>query len=123
MILTHYSTIEAYRTKDASEIRELIHPDVHGNQGQSLAEAQIPPGGSTLLHKHRHSEEIYHFLSANGVMIVGKERFKVAAGDTVCIPADVPHKVTNNSEDTMKILCCCSPPYRHEDTTLLEDES
>lgn len=121
MILTHYSKIEAYRTKDASEIRELMHPDVHGNRVQSLAEARILPGRSTLLHKHLHSEEIYHFLSANGVMTVGMERIDVAAGDTVCIPPDVPHKVTNNSECTMKILCCCSPPYRHEDTSLLEE--
>ena len=35
----HYRDIEPYVTKDGSEIRELMHPAVHGNEKQSLAEA------------------------------------------------------------------------------------
>jgi len=31
-----------YVTKDGSEIRELMHPAVHGNRAQSLAEATVP---------------------------------------------------------------------------------
>lgn len=112
--------MEAYRTKDASEIRELMHPDIHGNRQQSLAQACILPGQSTLLHKHLQTEELYHFLSGKGVMTVGLERSEVAQGDTVCIPPNTPHKAANVGTKNMKILCCCCPPYQHEDTIILE---
>jgi hypothetical protein len=35
-------------TKDGSGIRELMHPDRHGNRNQSLAEALVPPGTQPL---------------------------------------------------------------------------
>ena len=34
---TSYAAIRSYITTDGSEIRELMHPDHHGNQRQSLA--------------------------------------------------------------------------------------
>jgi len=54
---TEYDKIESFITKDKSVIRELMHPDSHGNTNQSLAEAIIPAGEETLLHKHNKSEE------------------------------------------------------------------
>jgi len=36
-IKTEYKTVKPYITKDGSIIRELIHPNVHGNQNLSLA--------------------------------------------------------------------------------------
>ena len=47
-------------TKDGSDIRELMHPDVHGNIRQSFAEAIVKIGSETILHRHLQSEEIYH---------------------------------------------------------------
>ena len=49
---TEYGKIDPYITKDGSIIRELMHPAIHGNSGQSLAEATVPAGGQTMLHKH-----------------------------------------------------------------------
>ena len=41
-------------TKDGSEIRELMHPAVHGNRKQSLAEATVAAGTARrALHRHR----------------------------------------------------------------------
>lgn len=48
MIMQPYATVPAYRTKDGSEIRELMHPAVYGNRVQSLAEATVPVGARTL---------------------------------------------------------------------------
>ncbi|MCP4126746.1 MAG: hypothetical protein GY753_06750, partial [Gammaproteobacteria bacterium] len=55
-IKSSYPQITEYTTKDGSAIRELIHPEQHGNCNQSLAEAQIPPGVTTYLHLHHQSE-------------------------------------------------------------------
>ena len=109
-----------FRTKDGSEIRELMHPRAHGNRLQSLAEAEVPPRGRTTAHLHRATEEVYHFLRGRGVMRRGDERFDVAPGDTVAIPPGTPHALENPHDEPLVLLCACSPPYSHEDTVLLE---
>ena len=111
--------VKAYVTKDGSEIRELMHPAVQGNRNQSLAEATVHPGQSTALHRHKLSEEIYHFTRGSGRMRLGAEVFPVRAGDTVAIPPGTAHSVENTGAEVMTILCACSPAYAHEDTELL----
>lgn len=113
-----YETL-AFTTKDGSTIRELMHPAVHGNRNQSLAEATVPPGCSTRLHRHLSSEEIYHFTEGEGIMTLGGQQFAVRAGDSVCIPPGQPHGLENTGGGSLRLLCCCSPPYSHEDTELL----
>lgn len=114
-----YNDIAAYITKDGSEIRELLHPNVHGNKAQSLAEAIVPPGAKTLLHRHHRTEEIYHFTAGEGLMTLNEDTFAVRAGDTVAIAPGNAHCVENTGKDPMKILCACAPAYSHEDTELL----
>ncbi len=120
-VRTVYDEIEPFRTKDGSLIRELLHPAVHGTGGTggvSLAEATVLPGAETLLHRHRRTDEIYHFTEGTGMMVLGEESFAVKQGDTVFIPSAMPHKIRNTGTVVLKILCCCSPPYSHEDTEL-----
>jgi len=119
MTRTTYSGAAPYVTKDGSEIRELMHPAVHGNRAQSLAEATVPPGAETLLHRHRVTEELYHVTAGVGVMTLGGRTFQVREGDTVCIPPGTPHRIRNAGSGPLKILCACSPPYSHEDTELV----
>jgi len=119
-ILTRYEAIPAYLTKDGSTIRELMHPQQHGNHMQSLAEAVVAPGSRTLLHRHMQSEELYHITAGHGLMLLGNEWFEINTGDTIAIPAGSPHALENNGLSDLVILCCCSPPYSHDDTELLE---
>ncbi len=117
-----HSTLEEnrpYTTKDGSEIRELMHPEVHGNSNQSLAEATIHPGCETRLHKHHQSEELYHVVKGHGQMTLDGQVFFVEPGDTICIAPGREHKVKNTGNQDLVILCCCSPPYSHGDTKLL----
>lgn len=119
MIKSRYQDIPAYITKDGSEIRELMHPAVQGNLSQSLAEAIIPAGKQTLLHRHHKSEELYHIVAGHGVMQLGEDKFEIRVGDTIAIPPGTAHAVENYGVEPLKILCCCSPPYSHDDTELL----
>jgi len=93
---------------------------VHGNSQQSLAEAIIPVGAQTLMHRHHVSEEIYHVSEGAGVMTLGKEQFEIKKGDTVCILPERLHRVKNTGTVPLRILCCCSPAYSHEDTELVQ---
>jgi len=116
---TKYERIQSYTTKDNSIIKELMHPNIHGNHNQSLAEATVPVSSTTLLHMHMKTEELYHITEGKGIVVLGDERFAVTAGDTVCIMPGTPHQITNTGFLPLRILCCCSPAYSHDDTDLL----
>jgi mannose-6-phosphate isomerase-like protein (cupin superfamily) len=95
MIKSEYKNIHPYTTKDGARIRELMHPEVHGNKRQSLAEATVPAGSKTMLHKHLKTEEIYYIMTGKGLMTLGDEQFDVIVGDTICIPPGKPHRIEN----------------------------
>lgn len=118
-IISHYQDLTAYTTRDGSEIRELMHPQQQGNRQQSLAEAIVQPGQHTLLHLHRRSEELYFITQGQGRLQLGDEQLPVESGDCICIPANTPHRIENIGTGPLKILCCCSPAYSHDDTQLL----
>lgn len=119
MIKTRYADIPPYVTKDGSLIRELMHPLVQGNQMQSLAEARVPVNATTALHRHNQSEELYYITHGEGEMTLGTEKFGVQVGDTICIPPGTAHCIRNTGTEALRILCCSSPPYAHDDTELL----
>ena len=116
---SRYAEVAAYITRDGSEIRELMHPSLHGNSRQSLAEATVQPGTGTHLHRHALTEELYHVSAGSGLMTLGEQQFPVAVGDTVLIPPGTPHRIEATGTEALRILCCCSPAYSHEDTELL----
>ena len=116
---TRPAEAQPYVTKDGSLIRELMHPDRHGCRSQSLAEATIAPAATTAFYRHRTTEELYHIVAGAGLMTLGAERFEVHVGDTVCIAPGVVHSIVNIGEQPLRILCCCAPAYRHDDTELV----
>lgn len=115
---TIYRDAAPFFTKDGSEIRELMHPARHCSRNQSLAEAIVAPGQTTV--RHRSSEELYHITVGRGQMTLGDRNFEVGPGDTVCIPPGTLHCITNIGPTPLHILCACSPAYSHDDTELLE---
>lgn len=107
-----------YRTLDGSLIRERMHPDVHGNRAQSLAEATVRPGSTTRIHRHGQTEEIYYILAGEGMLLVNNEKQAIHAGDAILIPPGAWHSVTNTGRVSLVFLCCCTPAYHHDDTEL-----
>ena len=95
-----------------------MHPAVHGNRAQSLAEATVKPGHATHRHRHLQTEEIYHFLRGCGQLQLDDAVREVQTGDTVLIPPGCWHSVVNHGEHDLVFLCCCSPAYAHADTQL-----
>jgi mannose-6-phosphate isomerase-like protein (cupin superfamily) len=83
-------------------------------QNQSLAEARVPAGGTTQRHFHKLSEEFYFILEGRGSMDFDVESRAVGPGDAVLIPPGACHTIT--ALEPLRFLCCCSPPYAHEDT-------
>lgn len=121
MDLTARSTVAAYITKDGSEIRELLNSANSPLLNQSLAEATVKPGASTLRHYHAVTEEIYHILDGHGLMHLDGENAKVGPGDSVAIPPGAHHCIMNTGTEPLVFLCCCAPAYSHDDTFLCEE--
>ncbi len=103
-----------FTTKDGSTIRSILDLTNAPVENQSLAEATIPPGGATERHYHKRSEEFYFLLEGEGTMELDGEERAVGPGDAILIPAGAWHQITAVSP--LRFLCCCAPPYAHEDT-------
>lgn len=114
---------EPFITKDGSEIRELLAHRNSGIRNQSLAEARIPVGGSTMAHYHPLTEEIYFITHGSGRMRIGQEEREVVVGDAIAIPPGLEHKLWNTGEVVLRLLCCCAPGYEHDDTVITGTES
>jgi mannose-6-phosphate isomerase-like protein (cupin superfamily) len=111
MHVRSYSAAEPFVTADGSLIRELLR-----GAGQSLAEATLAPGQATQRHYHAASEELYYVLSGTGEMDVDGERARVESGDGVLISPGAWHQIRNDGVADLRFLCCCAPPYAHDDT-------
>lgn len=105
---------EPFTTKDGSTIRSLLDLSNAPVKKQSLAEATLPKGGATERHYHKVSEELYYLLEGRGVMEIDGETREVGPGDAILIPAGTWHEI--KATKAMRFLCCCAPPYTHEDT-------
>jgi mannose-6-phosphate isomerase-like protein (cupin superfamily) len=113
--------VEAFTTKDGSEIRELL---AHRNsviRKQSLAEARLKPGAHTAPHYHPNTEEIYYILRGHGEMKIGEEIRSVGPQDAIAIPPGAVHTILNSGSEPLIFLCCCAPGYENEDTVLVDE--
>lgn len=114
MIVQNLSSQKPFITKDGSQIRSILDRTNAPVQNQSLAEACLPAGSSTQRHYHKLSEELYFLLEGSGRMEIDGTTRQVGPGDAILIPPGAWHEMV--AESRMRFLCCCAPPYSHDDT-------
>ena len=115
MEVRSYDSQVPFTTKDGSTIRSLLDRANAPVANQSLAEASLPEGAATERHYHRLSEEFYYILDGRGRMEIDGEEREVSPGDAILIPAGAWHQIRADG-GKLRFLCCCAPPYSHEDT-------
>ena len=116
MEIRSLETAAPFTTADGSTIRELLGLPTAAVRNQSLAEATLKPGQETERHYHRDAEEIYFLLEGSGQMELDGDVVPVSPGDAILIPPGARHQIRAAAGGRLRFLCCCSPPYRHEDT-------
>ena len=114
MTILNVAAQAPFTTKDGSRIRSILDRTNAPVQNQSLAEAAVAAGMATQRHYHGASEEFYFILEGSGCMEIDGETREVSAGDAILIPPGDWHTITARTD--LKFLCCCAPPYSHEDT-------
>jgi mannose-6-phosphate isomerase-like protein (cupin superfamily) len=103
-----------FTTADGSTIRSILDRSNAPVQNQSLAEASLPAGQATQRHYHKRAEEIYFILQGEAEMEVDGEMRDVRPGDAILLPPGAWHVI--RAQTPLRFLCCCAPPYSHEDT-------
>ena len=114
MIVQNLAEQKPFTTKDGSTIRSILDRTNAPVQNQSLAEATLPAGTRTQRHYHKLSEEFYFILEGAGEMTINDGSRPVGPGDASLISADAWHTIVATT--AMRFLCCCAPPYSHDDT-------
>lgn len=114
MIVQNLGKQKSFTTKDGSSIRSILDRTNAPVQNQSLAEAALPVGARTQRHYHKLSEEFYFILEGAGEMEIDGARQTAGPGDAILIPPGAWHEITATTP--LRFLCCCAPPYSHEDT-------
>lgn len=114
MIVQQLEKQAPFTTKDGSTIRSILDNANAPVANQSLAEATLPTGSATDRHYHKLSEEFYFLLEGSGTMEIDGEEKTVGPGDAILIPPGAWHQIT--ATEPLRFLCCCAPPYSHEDT-------
>ena len=66
----------------------------------------LHPKKNTTGHNHPGQEEVYHFISGEGYIVVGDEQINVEEGSIVLIPDGYFHKVWNTSSLEDLIFVC-----------------
>ena len=122
MDIKNLNHVDAFITKDGSEIRELLAHRNSEIRNQSLAEGRLPVGASTQEHYHPKTEEIYFLTHGQGRMRIEGEIRDVIAGDAIAIPPGRRHKLWNTGKETLRLLCWCAPGYEHSDTIITEGQ-
>ena len=114
MTIQNLSAQRPFVTKDGSAIRSILDRTNAPVQNQSLAEARVAAEGRTERHYHKVTEEFYFILEGAGEIELDGERRMVGPGDAILIPPGVRHTIM--ATEPLRFLCCCAPPYAHDDT-------
>ena len=86
---------ETYTLLDNTKLKNLV-----------VSKTILHPLKNTTGHNHPGQEEVYHFISGTGYIVVGDKEISVEAGDIVLIPDAYFHKVWNTSEIEDLIFVC-----------------
>ncbi|MGG7566126.1 cupin domain-containing protein [Rhodovulum sp. DZ06] len=107
-------------TTERCFIRELYNTpsDPEG----SLAEARVPPGVTTVLHRLVDVHERYVIREGRGRMEVDGVTRDVKAGDSVDIPAGARQRIRNTGPLDLVFLCFCTPRFVPECYRDLEND-
>jgi quercetin dioxygenase-like cupin family protein len=80
------------------------------SETMTLGRCIIKPGAQNPRHLHPNCEEVLHLISGEIVHSLGDEFFKMQAGDTIAIPANIVHNAHNvGSEEAVMTIVFSTP--------------
>jgi aromatase len=117
--------VPANRRRGA-DLRTLLSPGTVGTSCGFSGVVQLEPGEVITEHYHPYSEEYIHVVEGELRVDLAGEQCKVHADQAVFVPKDVPHRIVNESNASVRIVFFLSPlaprpELGHVDTEELAD--
>lgn len=78
-----------------------------------LIDMHIPPGGGPPPHRHDF-EESFTIVHGQIKATFPREEVTLQAGQTLHFPANAAHQFKNESDETVRLFCLCSPAGQEE---------
>jgi mannose-6-phosphate isomerase-like protein (cupin superfamily) len=94
----------AAETSPWGSLRWLMNAKLDANSPLTVGIAEINAGQSNPLHMHPNSDEVIYVLSGSCEQRVGDETVILKTGDTLRIPAGVPHQARALGNEPLKSL-------------------
>jgi mannose-1-phosphate guanylyltransferase len=92
-------------------------------EGFCVKHIAVSPGQRLSLQYHRHRAENWEIISGKGEVQIDDEKITVQGGDHVHIPLGARHRVSNASDEILRILELQSGDVLDEDDIIrLEDD-
>ena len=120
MLIQKLHNCEEFIAGDATQLRELLHPDKQPVELRySLAHAILPVGQTSTPHSLTTSE-VYYILNGAGEMHIDDETQLVESGDTVYIPPNAKQFIHSCGTEALVFICIVDPAWRKEDETIYD---
>lgn len=101
----HHWTPEELTFEPTYNVRAIRLPKLAGEPYEGGAWVVVEPGATMTEHVNPDREcEIFFFVEGGGLMRVGADSGHVGPGDTVLIPPDQPHSLTNDGPQPLRAL-------------------
>ena len=87
------------------------------SEGVGVSRIDVEPGRwSTPAHVEGAAEELFYVLAGDGLSWQDGAVYEVGAGDCLVHHPHAEAHTLRAGPEGARLLCCCAPPYRHEDT-------
>lgn len=96
------------RAGESNKFVLLVDPVAHGTSFLQAIEI-FDVGGSTPPNLHRHSDECFLVLRGTGDAWCGEQRWPLAAGSRLLVPAGTPHRIVNTGHERLYCLTTLVP--------------
>jgi mannose-6-phosphate isomerase-like protein (cupin superfamily) len=91
---------------------------LYTGKNSQLVLMSLQPKEEIGLETHPENDQFLRFEGGNGAVFIDENKYEVADGDAVIVPAGARHNVVNLSEtEGLKIYTIYSPPH-HKDGTV-----
>lgn len=94
-------------TLNNDNFRKVLYTTKHSQ----LVLMSIAPGGEIGSETHPHNDQFFRVEGGKGYVLIDDNKYQIADGDAVIVPAGAKHNVVNESDtDALKLYTIYSPP-------------
>ncbi len=97
-------------TKENTNFRKVLYTGIH----MQLVLMTLQPAEEIGLETHHENDQFFRFESGLGTVLVGETEYAVVDGDTVIVPAGIPHNVINSGSEPLTFYTIYAPSH-HKD--------